>query len=114
MDAALPPPYRVDQTSQARDDLRRLAQRAKSARIGLAYLHALRDVLARLESAPSHWGDPEHRTKQAGGVVYRGLRTPLLIQYVVYEAEKIVIVLSVRPVPGTALDDAGDGNSASQ
>ena len=41
---------------------------------------------------------------QAQGIVYRALCPPLIVNYVVYEQERVVIVLDVLPYPNKGLD----------
>jgi hypothetical protein len=97
------PGHVVDRVSQVDEQIRLLAARA--AKLGLydSYLGAIRTVLAKLKADTLTWGDPEYHTHQQGGVVCHALHPPLVIYYVVFEVERVVCILSIKPFPGHPL-----------
>jgi hypothetical protein len=64
---------------------------------------ALEAIISQLETRPHEWGDPERRTRKEGGLVYHGIRSPLVVQYVVFEPDEVVWVIKVTPLPDTPL-----------
>src|SRR5205823_3121523 len=76
--------------------LRELTSKAKRLRKKQRFLNCLRKVIDRLKDDPLGWGDPLYRAKKEGGTVCRGLLGPLLVDYVAYEAERVVFILSVQ------------------
>jgi hypothetical protein len=81
-----------------------LAEKASKAGSLKQLKEALRFVAGQLHNSPRDWGDPLRDTKKKDGVVCRGIRSPVIVQYAVYDNERVVIVLDVLPYPGTGLD----------
>jgi hypothetical protein len=61
-------------------------------------------MVRRLESEPQVWGDPERRLNHPGGKVYHALAPPLFVLYAVYEQERLVCILDIKPLPSSPLD----------
>jgi len=61
-------------------------------------------MLERLETKPLDWGDPEYRTRKKDGQVCHGILYPLIVHYVVFKAERAVVILNIEPLPGSALE----------
>ncbi len=80
-----PHKYTVDRLPDVTLQIRRLVGRAKQLGMGPAVLDALETIVAKLETFPLEWGDPEYATKQAGGLVLLGLQFPFIVQYVTFE-----------------------------
>jgi hypothetical protein len=76
-----PDKYTVDRLPDVTVQIRRLVERAKQLGTAAAVLDALEAIVAKLETMPLEWGDPEYATKQAGGLVLRGLLFPFIVQY---------------------------------
>jgi len=96
--------FQVDRIPRVDEQLRELGRRAKAAGIRPQLIEALNEVTQRLATAPQDWGDPEYNTKLPGGVVYHGIYPPLILQYVVYEAQRWVCIVNVKALPGSPLD----------
>jgi len=64
-----------------------------------AFLAALIYVFAKLRTEPSSWGDPEYNLHKPGGCVYHCIHNPVVVQYAVFEHEKIVLLMNVRILP---------------
>jgi mRNA-degrading endonuclease RelE of RelBE toxin-antitoxin system len=98
--------YKVDRTPAVNHQLRDLADRAKAQRIHQAYLDALREMLSELQTRPLEWGDPQYKTKHAGGIVCHATPWPILVRYAVYQNEKIVMIIQIRPRADSPLADS--------
>src|SRR2546423_557284 len=99
-----PDNYAVDRLPDVTVQIRRLVGRAKQLGIGPAVLDALETIVAKLETMPLAWGDPEYATKQAGGLVLHGLLFPFIVQYVTFEQQRVVCILKIRVFPGHPLE----------
>src|SRR5438445_10159125 len=97
-------PYQIDRLPQVDEHLRTLGKRA--ARLGILgeYLTALRHAIDRLQAAPLTWGNPAYHTHREGGMVCHAIAPPLVFHYVVFEPERVVCILKVKPLPGHALE----------
>ena len=95
--------FKVDRTPAVNQQMRDLAQRAKSRRIHEAYRDALKRVVRHLQDDPLEWGDPESKTQHPGGFYYHGIEWPLFIRYAVYEDEQSVIIYAITPLPSSPL-----------
>src|SRR5262249_35520594 len=73
-----PAKYTVDRLPDVTVQIRRFVSRAKPLGLGPAVLDALETIVAKLETMPLEWGDPEYATKQAGGLVLHGLQFPFI------------------------------------
>jgi hypothetical protein len=107
MDAGAP--YRIDYRREVKQQLRELARRATVAGIRDQYLEVLNETVDRLSRTPHELGDPRHNLKHEGGVAYYALRPPVLVFYVTFEVERLVVILDVKPAPGSPLDVADEG-----
>jgi hypothetical protein len=97
-------PFRVDRFPRVNEQIRQLA--AKAAAIGkqVELIDALKSVVEQLTTRAVEWGDPMYRTRKSGGRVYQAIRAPVLVRYVVFEAEREVMIMSVTPLPGSYLE----------
>jgi hypothetical protein len=95
--------YLVDRVPEVDRQLKELAARARLAGASALFFVAVGQLLARLQMTPHQLGDPEFRTRKKGGVVYHALVRPLIVQYVVFEADKLVTILKVRALPGSLI-----------
>jgi hypothetical protein len=103
MDAGSEGPYSVGQLP---DVLRRLHQiKEKTIALGIAreVADALKIVVDKLRADPAASGDPEYHPVQPRSCVYHLIRDPLYVRYVVYEAERAVLLLEIRPLPNSLL-----------
>jgi hypothetical protein len=98
--------YKVDRIPAVNQEMRALAQRAKARRIHDSYGDALRQMLARLQDDPLEWGDPENNTQHPGGITCHGIVWPVLVRFNVYQAEQIVMIIDITPLPKTPLADS--------
>jgi hypothetical protein len=96
-------PYRLEPTGVADAQIRTLMARAAARGEQQEVRTALSEVTRQLKTRPHDWGDPIHRTHKEGGLVYRGLKPPLVVRYAVFEPEKVVWLLDVRALPNTPL-----------
>jgi hypothetical protein len=99
-----PSKYTVDRLPDVTEQIRRVVGRAKSLGIGRQVLDAIETIVAKLETIPREWGDPEYATKQAGGLVLHGLQSPFIVQYVTFEQQRVVCILKLRIFPGHPLE----------
>ena len=80
---------------QIKDLAKRAAVRGRKAE----FVSALKAVLAKLQTEPSKWGDPEYNLHKTGGCVYHGILDLLIAKYAVFEHEKIVLLMNIRLLP---------------
>lgn len=97
-------PYQVGKTARVSAQVRELSRRAADAGITAPFVAGLKRMTARLQSDPLGWGDPEFRTKHKGGVKCHAVCSPLVVFYVVFESERQVCILDVKPLSGSPLD----------
>jgi hypothetical protein len=96
--------YQLDHTSEFKKQARELGKKAAARGISEAYVRALKRIVAQLSTRPLDWGDPERKTKKQGGWVYHGAEPPLIVYYAVYEHEKAVCLLKIKPLPSSPLE----------
>jgi hypothetical protein len=99
-----PDRYTVDRLADVTVQIRRLVGRAKQLGMGPQVLDALETIVAKLETMPLEWGDPEYATRHEGGLVLRGLLSPFIVQYVTFAKERVVCILKLRVFPGHPLE----------
>lgn len=99
-----PDRFTVDRLPDVTVEIRRLVGRARELGTANTVLDALENIVEKLETVPLEWGDPEYRTRQAGGLVLRGLLSPFIVRYVTFEQERVVCILKIRVVPGHPLE----------
>jgi len=97
------PGYKVDFLPAVKESMFHLAARAAAIGIHEEYVRATRSIIEQLQTRPIEWGDPEWSTRKPGGRVYHGISEPLIVQYVVFEAERYVCIRSINPLPHSPL-----------
>jgi hypothetical protein len=95
--------YRVDRVPAALQQIAKLMRRAAELGSAAEVAQMLRTVVHKLETKPSTWGDPQNNTHLPGGVVMRQWLHPLIVKYVLFEMDRVVVLLEVRAVPGHTL-----------
>ncbi len=100
-----PAKYTVDRLPDVTVQIRRLVERAKHLGLGPQVLDALETIVAKLETMPLQWGDPEYATKKGGGTVLHGLLFPFIVRYVTFETQRVVCILKIRVFPRHPLED---------
>jgi hypothetical protein len=98
------PEYQVDRVPQVDEQIQALAKKAVTRSAKQQLVAALKTALEQLRTRPLDWGDPERRTRKKGGVICHGICTPIFVRYVVFEAERVVMILTVDPLPGSGLE----------
>src|SRR5437867_1916293 len=96
--------FTIDLLLQVPDQIRHLARIAKPTSRLREYLDILRGAFTRLEEDPLAWGDPEYHGKHKGSTVCHGIAGPVHIKYVVFEPERLVLILQVKAMPNSWLD----------
>src|SRR4051812_26137136 len=95
--------YRLEPTGPADEQIHTLLAKAVTSGELREVLAALRAIARQLKTRPQDWGDPVHGTHKEGGLVYRGIKSPLIVRYAAYEPEKVVWLLDVRALPDSSL-----------
>jgi hypothetical protein len=90
------PEYKVGYLPAAKQQIHDLAAGCTDHGQKKALASALKAMLAKLQTEPSIWGDPEYNLQKPGGCVYHGIIEPVIIRYAIYEHERIVLIMSVR------------------
>ena len=83
---------------RANQQTRDLLQKAFSLGFRDELITTLKTSHDELRSAPEALGDPAHRTRKQGGRVYGAVVEPIYIRYAVFEHEKMVFLLDVKPL----------------
>lgn len=96
--------YTVDRVPSVNEQIRELVAKASAFGIRQAVLDALNAIVDELGTRPLEWGDPEYRTLKEGGWSCHGIRVPLIAHYVVFEAERVVMILKIKSLPGYGLE----------
>jgi hypothetical protein len=99
-------PYRLSQPAKIGQQIRALAGAATGASILPEYLEALETMVHQLETRPLEWGDPERRAIHAGAMKCHAACPPLIVYYVVYEVEHVVLITDIKALPRSPLDRA--------
>jgi hypothetical protein len=100
--------YTVDRLAKVADQIRQLGQRAAALGITAELVGALRAIVHKLETKPHTWGEPRHHTQLVGGLVREAIQAPLRVHYVVYEVQRAVLILNLRPLPSHPLASGGE------
>ena len=90
--------YKVTSVPRADRQIIELLDQATALGINDQLLIALKSVYQELRTAPDKLGDPAHRARKAGGMVYNVVVQPISVRYVVYSIEKVVALLDVKPL----------------
>jgi hypothetical protein len=99
-----PIPYRVVYSERVRAGLKEILARAVARGLGRQTLDAAKELDSRLRVYPQ-FGEPLYDLKTQGETLWSGTVPPLVVQYVLDEAQRLVFV--VRPVmllPGSGLE----------
>jgi len=96
-------PYRIEHLPAAKEAVIRLADRAIAAGIYEDFIRALDMAFEQLQTRPIEWGDAEWSTRKPGGRVFHGISEPLIVKYVVFEAERYVCILNIKPLSRSPL-----------
>ncbi len=97
------PLFRIERLAHVKDQIRALAQKATPLNMTAPLVSALKEIVGRLQTDPLGWGEPEYHTHHPGGVVCHGIRGHLLVRFVLFEPERIVLLLGIWAVPGSPL-----------
>jgi hypothetical protein len=92
------PSYRVARLPRVAQQIRALAKAAAPLGIKEKLIAALEYLDEQLHSSPLVLGNPIHSTKKEGGVVCVGVIEPIAVRFAVFETEKVVFLLDVKPL----------------
>jgi hypothetical protein len=92
------PIYKVGSLAKAKQQIHELVVRAAALGYGKELAAALAEIAMVLQTAPLDWGEPQYHTVLPGGVVRHGARAGLSVSFVVYQIERIVVLLDVVPM----------------
>src|SRR5438046_2541512 len=98
------PAYKVDHLSRVPHQIRQLYAQAKKKAINKPFVSALKRIRDLCREQPAKWGDPVRKTILEGGIVYRGICKPIVVDYAVFDNERAVVILNVFPFPSCGLD----------
>lgn len=90
--------FRLITMPRADQQVRELLFRATSVEFRNKLIDVLRTVADNLRTAPAVVGDPLHKTRKKGGMVYGAVVQQVFIRFAVFEAEKAVFLLEVKPL----------------
>jgi hypothetical protein len=92
--------YRLSQPVKVVQQLRVLADTASAAGILPEYVEALKTMVQQLETRPL-----ERRALHPGALKCHAACPPLLVYYVVYEVEQLVLITDIKALPRSPLDE---------
>ncbi len=98
--------YQVDRLPRVLSQIRELAKRAAKAGVQQLYLDSLMESVRKLREGPLSFADPVYNTQKEGGVTCHAIEGPLVVHCVVYQIEKVVLVLDIKPLPGSKLEQS--------
>lgn len=90
--------YKLTTMPHADEQVRDLLHQSASLGIRNELIEALKEVSTQLRREPTKLGDPVHRTRKQGGMVYTLVVEPVFARYAVFESEKVVFLLDVKPL----------------
>jgi hypothetical protein len=103
------PPYTVDLSGIARDEIRALLVRAAQLHLTNVVVPVLQDIGERLRMRPTKWGDPLYHLRHLKATAYRGVLQPLVEYYSLHDRIPIVTLWHVRPMVGQPLAPPDNG-----
>lgn len=83
---------------RADQQVRDLIVRADAIGFRNDLIDALKSIADQLRTEPTKGADPAHRTRKKGGMVYGLVVEPIFVRFAVFEAEKTVFLLDVKPL----------------
>jgi hypothetical protein len=97
----MPTPNRFQVTilSDVADEIRQMANHAKTIGLGISFSEDLAVVNKRLSTDPSDWGDPMFDHHQLRMTRYRGRCTFLYVHFSIHESNRQVFVQGVEINP---------------
>jgi hypothetical protein len=98
------PGYEVRHLPIAAQQVKALGERALEQGMMADYVNSLKKIIDKLQSEPSTFGDPEYNLQTPGACVYHVIRSPVFVQYAVFEHDKIVLIMKVLGVAGSGLE----------
>jgi hypothetical protein len=98
------PRYEITSVPNVKQQLRRHAQHAVLQGKDATVARALRHIMRQLEIDPARFGEPAYRTRKPGGLVYKAVHQPFSVSYVVYEPERVVLLIDVSPMPRSYME----------
>ena len=98
------PMYELRHLPTVAEEIQELASIATDRGLKEIFLSALTAAIERLQTEPSGWGDPEYNLHKPGATKYHGILEPVILHYIVFEHEKVVLLIDVRPLPNSGLD----------
>ena len=96
--------YAVDRFAHVDAQISALGKRAKAKGILADYIRALEKILDELENQPLDWGDPAYHPHHEDSTVCHASVGPVYVEYVVFEAEKVVMIMQIKAMPSSILD----------
>jgi hypothetical protein len=88
--------YRVTVSDQIKADVRERYTQAVATGKGKPFLAALRKIHERLRHDPLSFGEPLYHLPSLQLVVYKGIVSPLVVDYGVHEEKALVIIRGVK------------------
>jgi hypothetical protein len=92
------PIYKLGSLTKAKQQIRNLVARATALGYGKELATSLAEITVILRTVPLDWGEPQYHTALPGGVVRHGALGGLSISFVVYQMQRMVILLDVVPM----------------
>ena len=97
-------PFAVGQLPEVLRRVRELTEKAAILGVGNELFEAVTTVMAKLRTDPVGSGDPDYHPKKPGSCVYHIVNDPLYFRYAVYEIERVVLILEIKPLPDSSLE----------
>ena len=92
------PTYRLAHVPHVANQVRELSKRAASLGISGWLKQSLDLIVEKLQTAPLQMGDPVRHPKKRDAIVRVAIVEPVSVSYVVYNSEKVVLWLDLKPL----------------
>jgi hypothetical protein len=89
--------YVVRNLAVVGEQIKDLAKRAAAHGQKFVLLSVVLEILHKLQTEPSKWGDPDYNLHTPGACVYHGILDPLIAQYAI--PDKVVLLKSLKALP---------------
>jgi hypothetical protein len=103
------PPFTVEMSGSARDQLAAALRRAAELQVSAEVIPVLTDVSERLRTDPRGWGDPLRDLRHLHLTFYRGILHPFIVYFSVHQRIPLVSVWHFKVQPGHPLVPPGNG-----
>jgi hypothetical protein len=104
MDSGHAGKFTVDRFQHVDGQIGALGKRALARGLLQDYADALETILDKLEAEPAEWGEPYYHPHHQGSTVRHASVRSVFVEYVVFEEERVVMIMQIKAMPSSDLD----------